>query len=138
MPRLLTRIALAACLALPLASHALAQEEAPPQPGHPQGRHCPDNPAGTFKFFEKGANTEADKARLATLAGIARQQSGVCLLALTDPANRQSRSLAIRRLKWVLDGLTANGVPRDKIAYELRPQPSDPDSMRLVQVILGR
>lgn len=118
---------------------ALAQEEdAAPATGAPQGRHCPDNPVGTFRFFEKSGQTEQDKQRLETLAPIAKQQRSLCILSLTDPAQLQSRRLAVRRVKWVLDVLTKNGVPRNMISIELRPQAADADTMRQVQVIFGK
>jgi len=100
--------------------------------------HCPDNPPGTFKFFEKSGQTEQDKQRLETLAPIAKQQKSVCILSLTDPAQLQSRRIAIRRVIWVRDLLVKNGVPPTVIAVELRPQAADPDTMRQVQVIFGK
>lgn len=117
---------------------ALAQEEDAPADAAPKGRHCPDNPVGTFRFFEKSGQTEQDKQRLETLAPIAKHQSSVCIMSLTDPTQLQSRRLAVRRVKWVLDVLTKNGVPRNMVSIELRPQVADADTMRQVQVIFGK
>lgn len=127
---LFTVLAVAAPLSLASA------QDAPPQ--GIQARHCPENAAGTFRFFEKSGQTEQDKSRLETLAGIAKQQPSLCILALTDPTQLQSRRLAVRRVKWVLDILTNNGVPRNLISVELRPSQGDADAMRQVQVIFGR
>ena len=137
MTRSVKGVLLAAALLVLPATAALAQEEMPPQAG-PQGRHCPDNPAGTFRFFETVGQTEQDKSRLETLAGIAKSQRSVCILALTEPQQLQSRRLAVRRVKWVLDILTKNGVPRQIIGIELRPEMADADTMRQVQVIFGK
>ena len=117
---------------------ALAQEEDAPADAAAKGRHCPENAPGTFRFFEKSGQTEQDKQRLETLAPLAKQQPSLCILSLTDPAQQQSRRLAARRVKWVLDVLTKNGVPRSMISIELRPQLVDADSMRQVQVIFGK
>jgi len=124
-----------------LAPAAMAQDSdgAPPEgQAQPSGRHCPDNPAGTFRFFERSGETEQDKAKLETLSPLAKQQRSVCLLSLVDPTQLQSRRIAVRRLKWVMDNLVKNGVPRNIISYELRPQAADPDTMRQVQVIFGK
>lgn len=116
------------------APSAMAQAPEAAQASH----HCPDNPAGTFKFFEKSGQTEQDKTRLENLAPIASQQHLVCLLSLIDPTQLQSRRIAVRRLVWVRDILIKNGVPANIIAAELRPQAADPDTMRQVQVIFGQ
>ncbi|HVI51912.1 MAG TPA: hypothetical protein VM661_11925 [Candidatus Sulfotelmatobacter sp.] len=121
-----------------LTPSAMAQDAEPKSPDTMAVRHCPDNPAGTFKFFEKPGQTEQDKSRLETLAPIAKQQRQVCLLSLTDPSQLQSRRIAVRRVIWVRDILLKNGVPPNLIAVELRPQAADPDTMRQVQVIFGK
>ena len=102
--------------------------------------HCPDNAAGTFRFFQVGGNTDQDRSRLETLAGMAKDRSGLCILAFIDTAEGgYAKKLAIRRAKWVLDTLTGKGVPRERIAIELRPGAPEQtkDDMKQVQVILN-
>ncbi|OIQ97175.1 hypothetical protein GALL_208750 [mine drainage metagenome] len=137
----MNRSVLGAALALLVAAAPLsaALAEDMPTPPPPRGaRHCPDNPAGTYRFFEKSGQTEQDKARLEQLAPLARQQSFLCILAFDNPAQWQTRRMAVRRVKWVMDILTGNGVPRSIIGIEFRPAQLDPEAMRQVQVILGR
>ncbi len=135
MIRSVVGAALALLMAAAPLSVAAAQETPPPPRG---ARHCPDNPAGTYRFFEKSGQTEQDKSRLEQLAPLARQQTFLCILAFDNPAQWQTRRMAVRRVKWVLDILTGNGVPRDIIGIEFRPARLDPEAMRQVQVILGR
>lgn len=138
MPRLGPFVILAVLIVLlasPVSS-VLAQEGG--DAAAPQDRHCPDNPSATFTFLEKPSQIEQDRKRLKSLADVARHQRLVCILSLVDPVQLQQRHIAIRRVKWVMEQLIDNGVPRNIIAIELRPQDADPDAMRLVQVIFGK
>lgn len=107
-----------------------------------QGQRCPDNPKSSTTFFDGKASSDDDKNRLIALAGSVRDQSPVCILALTDPADEKgySKKLALRRALWVRDILLKNGVPAGTIAVELRPGAADQDkdALRQVQVIRGR
>ena len=123
----------AALLALGLTQAAHAQ----------QGQRCPANTKMTETFFDGSASSDQDKDRLVSLAGSVKDQTPVCILALTDPADDSrgySKKLALRRALWVRDTLLKNGVPAGAIAVELRPgSPDQPkDTLKQVQVILGR
>lgn len=109
-------------------------------PAWAQDSHCPENPAGTFRFFE-AQNPDQDKARLAQLADTAKSHQLVCLLAWVDGGDpAYSKKLAIRRAVWVRDTLVAHGVPREVIAVEFRPteRGASEAQARRVDVILDR
>jgi len=132
--RQITLIA-SALLALGVAAPAWAQNP-------DEGKHCPDHPAATSRFFESADSTDQDRLKLDSLAGPAKAAKAVCILAFVDgnDTGGYTRKLAIRRVKWLLDGLTAHGIPREFISYEFRAAPADTDKagMRHVDVVLGR
>ncbi len=130
------RRAVFAAALLGLAAPHLAQAQAAGEKGH-----CPDNPAGTFRFFD-GGTTDQDRARLETLAaGLVKNQSSACILTFVDTSEGgYAKKLAIRRAKWVLDTLTGKGMTRDHIGIELRPGTANQTKAELktVQVILTK
>jgi hypothetical protein len=106
-----------------------------------QGKHCPDS-GNVTRFFETADSNDQDHAKLDLVSPQATASKAVCILAFVDPNDTggYTRKLAIRRIKWLLDGLTAHGVPRQIMSWEFRPaaDATDKAAMRHVEVILGR
>lgn len=106
-------------------------------PSRAEEKHCPDNPAGTFRFFDAN-NPDQDRRRMADVAEVAKTHRLVCLLAWVGGEDLgYSKKLAIRRAIWLRDQLVAHGVPRDVIAVEFRPT-SEGAEDKHVDVILDR
>ena len=101
---------------------------------------CPNNPAGSHRFFTT-SSVDQDRVRLEAL-GTDQAQSGqpICIMAFLDSnESAYSRKLAIRRAAWVRDILVAQGVTMNRISFELRPSAPDSDknAAREVNVIVG-
>ena len=99
--------------------------------------HCPDNPSGTYVFFQGSATTSDEKPRVEQLAPSASNQGRVCIKAFYTTT--YDKQFAFRRATWMMETLVNKGVSKSALAIQLAADP--PGTARsddhLVQVIFG-
>ena len=99
--------------------------------------HCPENPSGTYVFFEGTATTNDDKPRVEQLAPSASNQSRVCIKAFYSTT--YDKMFAFRRATWLLDTLVSKGVSKGALAIQLAADPpgTPKTADHVVHVIFG-